>query len=475
MPATNSRYQILARRYRPQLFSEVCGQEAIVTTLKNSLRTKRLAYAYLFCGTRGTGKTTLARLFAKALNCAHPSEDGEPCNACQSCREILQGNSLDVLEIDGASNRGIDDIRQMTETVGYAPAHGKYKIYIIDEVHMLTKEAFNALLKTLEEPPAHVKFFFATTEPHKVLPTILSRCQRFDLKRIASVAMAHKLRSIVIEQGSSIDDEALQLLVQLADGSLRDAESLLDQLICSSDGPISSQTAHTVFGITPRTQYFRLDKAILENKPAFAIDLIDELAHSGKDLSHFLEGLMEHLRILLLAKWKRSLPAMHSDDEKTYQEHASQLSELQCMNLLDGVMGFWQQMGKTPFKKIFLEMLLLQMIRNSKAPSYSEIIQRLIELENGSPKTSTPFSSVAPEIVEHDEEPPILPTTPKETEETPLAPEAPPIAHEVALSPAEEEKQLVAAPVDDKDQPVDHRRFETLMRFAAVELEGSLN
>ena len=185
-------YQIIPRKYRPQAFSSIIGQEAIVITLKNAIRLKRLAHAYLFSGSKGTGKTTLARLFAKALNCKHLDQDGEPCNQCPSCLEITSGHSLDVLEIDGASNRGIDDIRQINETIGYAPASGEYKIYIIDEVHMLTKEAFNALLKTLEEPPPHVKFFFATTEPHKVLPTILSRCQRFDLNRIPEEAMQQK-------------------------------------------------------------------------------------------------------------------------------------------------------------------------------------------------------------------------------------------------------------------------------------------
>ena len=226
-----STYQVLARKYRPQHFNEVLGQDAIVTTLKNAIKHNRLAHAYLFCGSRGTGKTTLARVFAKALNCQSPTSDAEPCNKCSSCKEIAAGNALDVLEIDGASHRGIDDIRQINETVGYASSSGKYKIYIIDEVHMLTKEAFNALLKTLEEPPLKVIFLFATTEPHKVLPTILSRCQRFNLNRISLDTIVDKLRQIAIDQNVEIDEEALYLLAQRAEGGLRDAESLFDQII----------------------------------------------------------------------------------------------------------------------------------------------------------------------------------------------------------------------------------------------------
>jgi len=193
------KYQVLARRYRPQRFSDVVGQQAILQTLKNAIARDLVAHAYLFSGSRGVGKTTLARLFAKALNCTSLGNDGEPCNTCPSCIDITSGQSLDVIEIDGASNRGIDDIRQINETVGFAPSHGKYKIYIIDEVHMLTKEAFNALLKTLEEPPEKAKFFFATTEPHKVLPTIISRCQRFDLGRILPAQIFAKLGLIAKE------------------------------------------------------------------------------------------------------------------------------------------------------------------------------------------------------------------------------------------------------------------------------------
>lgn len=216
-------YQVLARKFRPKFFSEVIGQEAVITTLRHALAQKRLAQAYLFCGCRGTGKTTLARLFAKALNCTQ-LKDGEPCNHCSSCIDIAAGHSLDVLEIDGASHRGIEDIRQINESVHFSPTSGRYKIYLIDEVHMLTKEAFNALLKTLEEPPEHVKFFFATTEPHKVPATILSRCQRFNLMRLSEEQIIKSLQTIADQLSIEVQEpQALELVARLAEGSLRDA------------------------------------------------------------------------------------------------------------------------------------------------------------------------------------------------------------------------------------------------------------
>ncbi len=250
-----SEYKVLARKYRPKNFSEVLGQDAIVTTLKNAIKHKRIAHAYLFCGSRGTGKTTLARVFAKALNCHNLNGDLEPCSECPSCKEIASGSSIDVIEIDGASHRGIDDIRQINENVGYTTSHGDYKIYIIDEVHMLTKEAFNALLKTLEEPPEKVIFFFATTEPHKVLPTILSRCQRFNLNRISNEKIIEKLKKIVIDQNVDTSEEVLQLIAERAEGGLRDAESIFDQMLSFHEGTLTIENARAILGIVPREAF----------------------------------------------------------------------------------------------------------------------------------------------------------------------------------------------------------------------------
>src|SRR5216110_39057 len=249
-------YQVIARKYRPQRFGDVVGQEHVTQTLANAIKQKRTAHAYLFCGPRGTGKTTIARIFAKCLNCTDgPKVDFD--EADPRCTEIAEGRSLDVLEIDGASNRGIDEIRELRETARYAPASSKFKIYIVDEVHMLTKEAFNALLKTLEEPPAHVKFMFATTEPEKVLPTILSRCQRFDLRRIPIALIVKHLACIAKQEKVEIDQAALYAVARGADGGMRDAESTLDQLISFCGPRIMEADVLSMFGLASRSQIFQ--------------------------------------------------------------------------------------------------------------------------------------------------------------------------------------------------------------------------
>lgn len=397
-------YKVSARRYRPQSFKDVLGQDAVVTTLKNALKRQQIAHAYLFCGSRGTGKTTLARIFAKALNCKNPTADFDPCNQCSSCKEITSGHSLDILEIDGASHRGIDDIRQINETVGYAASSGKYKIYIIDEVHMLTKEAFNALLKTLEEPPPQVKFFFATTEPHKMPATVLSRCQRFNLNRIPISQIKHKLQMIAQDLGVSIQEEALHLLAQTAEGGLRDAESLFDQIVAFNEGEITSKTVASILGMMPRDALFALDKAGKEGDLSVAFEIAHQVFAGGKDIGHFLEDLTQHFRTLLLIKLATSnapFLTIHESEKEQYDQSAKLYSKEQCLTILDLLVEAQGQKSHVS-ERIHLEAILLRILRIHQRIPVDFLVKRLIELENSSsnqqPIIATPIPVESPPI-----------------------------------------------------------------------------
>lgn len=382
MPAMPD-YQVIARKFRPQFFKDVMGQEAIVTTLKNAIKSKRLAHAYLFCGSRGTGKTTLARLLAKALNCQQPTLDLEPCNQCSSCREIVSGSSLNVLEIDGASHRGIEDIRQINDTVGYATS-SHYKIYIIDEVHMLTKEAFNALLKTLEEPPAKVKFLFATTEPHKVPSTILSRCQRFNLNRIPLPLIMAKLRRIADQLKVNVEEDALRLLAQHAEGGLRDAESLFDQILAFEEGQITVDSVTAVLGLMPREIYFEIDQSGKAGHFIKAFEIAQRVFSEGKDITFFIEGLIDHFRHILLVKISgvNSTFITATDAEKAkYVQAAAYYSNEQCLDLIEYLLEAQQQLRTTAFGKISLETILLHVMRSHFRLPIEQLVRHLSELE----------------------------------------------------------------------------------------------
>ena len=297
-------YTVFALKWRPRDFEEVIGQPAIVSTLKNAIQSNRLAHAYLFAGPRGVGKTSTARILAKALNCK-TGPTIKPCLKCSSCMEISEGRSLDVIEIDGASNRGIDEIRVLRENVKFSPTAGKFKIYIIDEVHMLTTEAFNALLKTLEEPPEFVKFIFATTQPHKVIPTILSRCQRFDFRRIPALEISSQLERIAVSENIDVDREVLFTIAKSSDGSLRDAESILDQLIAFSLQKISLKDVISVLGLVEQEALFAITDKIISKDAKGALGLLNTLIDDGKDIGVFLSGMIEHFRNLMIAKVTR--------------------------------------------------------------------------------------------------------------------------------------------------------------------------
>lgn len=467
-----SEYQVIARRFRPQRFSEVLGQNAIVTTLKNAIARQRLASAYLFCGSRGTGKTTLARVFAKALNCARPTPDFEPCNECPSCREIANSTSIDVLEIDGASHRGIDDIRQINETVGYAPATGKYKIYIIDEVHMLTKEAFNALLKTLEEPPPKVKFLFATTEPHKVLPTILSRCQRFNLNRIPLDTILEKLQRICQNLNVEADTEALRLVAKRAEGGLRDAESLLDQIIAFQQGSLSTHAVTDILGIMPRETLFSLDRAGKAGDYAAVFKVTEQLFNEGKDFVHFIEMLCEHIRIIMLIKLGTPIPpsiSLPESEKEAYIETAKLYTVEQCMTLLEDLTTAQNEIRFAPSPRFALEALLLKCLRSHHRVPIDALVRRLAELEaalGAQPNHNLVMRQVEPQ--------PVHPAPAQKTQIVEPVPAPPPPAPAVLKAPDPIKEEKVISLHQGTVAELPQHRYDTLLQFAAVELEGTV-
>jgi len=302
-------YEVFARKYRPQTFDDLIGQPHVSRTLKNAVAQNRLAHAYLFVGPRGTGKTSTARILSKALNCIH-GPTVTPCGVCDNCREIAAGNSLDVLEIDGASNNGVEQVRELRHNARYAPAKSRFKIYIIDEVHMLTSAAFNALLKTLEEPPPHVKFIFATTEPQKVLPTILSRCQRFDLHRIASNLIAQHLQFIAEKEKITLTPAAAHAIARGAEGGMRDAESMLDQLVAFCGEKVAEEDVLNVFGFTSEQVVADFVGRILRAETPAALELLHDQCDAGKDMMKLMSDTMAYLRDLLVFKVKpEALPA----------------------------------------------------------------------------------------------------------------------------------------------------------------------
>ena len=320
-----SNYIVSARKYRPMTFSSVVGQEALTTTLKNAVKSGKLAHAYLFCGPRGVGKTTCARIFAKAINCENPAEDGEACNQCESCKAFNEGRSMNIFELDAASNNSVDSIKTLMEQTLIPPQNGKYKVFIIDEVHMLSQAAFNAFLKTLEEPPAHVVFILATTEKHKILPTILSRCQIYDFERMTVPRIVNHLKMVAEKEGITYEEQALGVIAEKADGGMRDALSIFDQVASFCQGNITYKGVIEDLNILDSDYYFRMVDLSLENKVSDIMVLLNQIISKGFDGSGVVQGLANHIRNVMMAKDAQTLPLLETSDEqrKRFQEQAA--------------------------------------------------------------------------------------------------------------------------------------------------------
>jgi len=372
----SSTYQVIARKWRPQTFDDLVGQDHVVRTLRNAITRQRIAHAYLFVGPRGTGKTSTARIFAKALNCTNgPNADFDVNDP--ACLAIADGSHLDVIEIDGASNNGVDQVRDLRETVRYAPAQGKYKVYIIDEVHMLSAAAFNALLKTLEEPPAHVKFVFATTDPQKVLPTIISRCQRFDLKPIPPELIIERLKKIAVEEKITVSDGALACIARLADGGMRDAQSIFDQMISFCGSEISEPEVLDVYGLVGGETIQDLAGALAKADHRRIIAIVDECDSAGRDLVRLLVDLQALVRTALLDSIVKG--------GRTEQLGGVPMTTEQLTRMLDGLREGEGNVKLGLAEKINFEVTLLKAVEASRARAIDSLIKELTALADEAP------------------------------------------------------------------------------------------
>jgi len=385
---------VTARKWRPKNFDDVVGQEHITKTLKNAIVNNRIAHAYIFAGPRGVGKTTTARILAKSLNCLSPVE-GEPCNKCDMCNAFSNSQSMDIIEIDGASNRRIEEIRTLRESVKYAPTRGQYKIYIIDEVHMLTTESFNALLKTLEEPPEHTLFIFATTDIHKVPLTIISRCQRFDFRRIELHAIKALLAEIATAEKISIDDKSLTLIAKKADGALRDAQSLFDQVVSFCGFKVEAVDLTSMLNLIDEDVYFEITDSILEKKFSAAFDITQKVYDNGWNFVDFLNGLNEHFRNIMTVIIRKNTSLVESAEvyKEKYLNYKDQFSEGDILRILSFLNKTSYELKSTANQKIKIEIALCNLIGLEKSSTISKLLS---QVENGSVSYASPSTIAEP-------------------------------------------------------------------------------
>ncbi len=452
-----SAYQVLYRKYRPKTFSDVIGQPQVTVTLKNELRAGRINHAYLFTGTRGTGKTSCAKILSKAVNCLNP-KDGEPCCECEICRGIDSGDIFDVVEMDAASNRRIDDIREISDKVSYTPERGKYRVYIIDEVHMLTTEAFNALLKTLEEPPSHVLFILATTEVHKLPATILSRCQRFDFHRIKPQDMAERIKYIVDCENAEITEEAALLISVIADGAVRDALSLLDRCLALSLY-VDAEVVRKAAGLAQKDYLLDLATSCVNKNSERAISILNKLYNDSKDMARLCDELITHFRGLMLIKTVRNpreLLVMSEDEYDTALEQAERLTLADIVYAIDVLQGAYERMGHGCDNRIELEIALVKLSAPELDASMESLLTRISALEKAvkcginvqAPVSPTPTSK--PEVKASQEVKPVETASVKEEKIPPTTDEG--NTQAVAISEAPQAEEPVT---DTKDATIE--------------------
>ena len=386
-------YIVSARKYRPTTFESVVGQQALTQTLRNAIRTNHLAHAYLFCGPRGVGKTTCARIFAKTINCLNPTAEHDACNQCESCVAFNEQRSFNIHELDAASNNSVEDIRSLIDQVRIPPQLGKYSVYIIDEVHMLSQGAFNALLKTLEEPPSYAIFILATTEKHKVLPTILSRCQVYDFSRITVADTIHHLQYVARQEGITASEEALNVVAQKADGGMRDALSIFDQLVSFCGTQISYEQAIEVLNVLDTDYYFRLVNAALVGNVSEALLLLNEVLTKGFDAGNFVTGFAQHLRDVLVSMDIATLPLLETSDviRQHYQEQAQRCAAKWLFNALDIVNTCDINYRTAKNKRLTVELALVKLCRLTEAPA-----QEVQRVQNTGVQATTPAAQPAP-------------------------------------------------------------------------------